>query len=300
MPAPAFILAAPHCGASRLAAHLGRHPQLCALPELHLCLGERIGELLDYGELDRGLTLDGLLRALAQLHEQTQNQAAVQRARAWLRARREAPVDTLYREIQAAAGGLIVVVPDAQSPLRPLALARLRSMAPEARWLHLVRHPLTHGMEFARLLRERLFVPPDYLDHRSRPPQIEPQIPWLRGNRNLLEHAPVDDPVRYRLMRMEDCQTQPRSAFADLCRWLGIASDPAVLAQMEDPSGWPYWDYGPACAPLGLELEIYETRAAGRGPVPASARLDVPLPWRDDGTGFAPEVVELAARFGYR
>ena len=298
--APVFILAAPYCGASRLAACLGRHPQLCALPELHLGLGERIGELLDVGALDRGLTLDGLLRALAQLHDNAQSEAAVQRGRAWLEARREAPVDGLYREILAAAGSRIVVVPDAQSPLRPLALMRLQSLAPDARWLHVVRHPFVHGVEFARALRERLFVPPDYLDHRRRPPEIDPQIPWLRCNSNLLEHAPLDDPARYRLVRLEDFDRQPQAVFGELCRWLGISVDRATLAAMSDPGGWPFWDYGPPSAPLGLELESYESRASGSAPTLDGFGLDAPLPWREDRAGFAAEVRELAERFDYR
>jgi hypothetical protein len=44
-PPPLFILAAPFSGASWLAAVLGRHPQVCALPQVFPFMAETVGEI---------------------------------------------------------------------------------------------------------------------------------------------------------------------------------------------------------------------------------------------------------------
>lgn len=281
---------------------LGRHPQVCALPELNLFLGETIDELLEVAGIADGMTLHGLLRAIAQLALGKQTDEAIAQARTVLEQHRSQPVSTLLQQLQTWAGERLLVIPDTQTPLRPMDLLRLERHAPGARCLHLVRHPYTHGLLFHESLRQRLFVPADYrdhFDHGARPPSIDPQIPWLRCNRNLLEWARERREDEYLLLAYEQLEAAPEAALGKVCAWLGL--DGANLAALRDYQAWPFWHPGPNSAPGGLEIEAYDrvepklARAAHE-----QARLDAPLPWKKNQAQLSPDVREQAAAFGYR
>jgi hypothetical protein len=299
---PVFILAAPYCGASRLAAMLGCHPQISALPELNLFLGDTIDELLETAAIADGLTLHGLLRAIAQLALGRQTDEAVAQARAVLEQHRRQPVSALLQQLQTWAGDRLLLIPDTQAPLRPMDLQRLDRHAPGARCLHLVRHPYTQGLLFYESLRQRLFVPADYLDHfdhGARPPTIDPQIPWLRCNRNLLQWAQQRREDDYMLLTGEELEAAPETALGKVCAWLKLeAANPAAMREYQ---AWLFWEHGPASAPGGLEIEAYDTvdRKLARA-AREQAQLDAPLPWTKTRAQFSPDVRQQAAAFGYR
>jgi hypothetical protein len=70
---------------------------------------------------------------------------------------------------------------------------------------------------------------------------------------------------------------------------------------MADYARWEFWGYGPPSAPYGLDAEALEDiRDEVMDTAFASPRLTDALPWRPDGAGFAPPVVEMAQKFGYR
>lgn len=297
--APVFLLAAPFSGASMLAARLGPHPDLCVVPELGLFMADRIGELLDIVALDRGPALDGLLRALAVLEFGESSDRAIDAARSWLAVRADRPVGFVIAHLAACAAPRRLVIPDSASPLRPMDLHRLRRHSPDAALLHLVRHPWTQGCLLAAWAQDRLFVPPDYKDHGVRPPQVDPQIPWLRANRNLdamLGVVPVAQ--RYRL-NDESLAERFEDGMAALCAWLGVDSSAEALATLQSPEDWGFAGYGPGTAPQGLEAEVLEPLPEADRALAAQPSLDAALPWRPDGQGFAPEVRALARGYGY-
>ncbi|MFA5941104.1 MAG: sulfotransferase [Sinimarinibacterium sp.] len=298
--APLFVLSAPYSGAERVAALLDVHPQLCALPSLKLFMADRVGELLDIQQLGQGGVIDGLLRALAQLKFGAQSDGAVIAAREWLQQRAAEPVVTVLDTLAELAAPRRLVIPDAESPLRPNDLRRLREQVPDAQCIHLVRHPWSQGVIAADRLGDRLFVPADFKDHAMRPPLLDPQIVWLRAHRNLLDHLLAGLPAaRARQLRWEELAVEPAATLAAIFEWLGEDRLPLSDAALGD-AGWCFAGYGPAEAPYGLDHEMLEE-------IPertlddafAAPSLDRPLPWRPDGLKFAAPVRALAGQFGY-
>ncbi|MDB5987569.1 MAG: hypothetical protein JWR16_2622 [Nevskia sp.] len=299
--APLFIFSAPYCGASRLAAMLGRHPEVCALPELSLFVGDDIGELLEIAEFSHGLMLDGLLRAIAQLAFGEQGDVQIQQARDWLEQRPQWSIAALLQQLRGWAQPRLLVIPDAQAPLRPVDLQRCAQAAPDARYLHLTRHPYTQGALFAPALKERQFVPTDYKDHSHKPPQIDPQIPWLRANLNILRAQAAKPAVPGLAITAEALEADVDATLTRICHWLGLKVGTAELSLMRDYRAWPFLQLGPTLAPLGLEAEAYQMDDARyRRHAAGTPTLSAPMPWKPDRSGFSTEVRELAATFGYR
>ena len=298
MSAPLFILAAPFSGACSLAAMLGRHPQLCALPPLHLGMAERVGDLLEIFRISQGRHADGLWRAVAQLEFGAQDDAAVARAQDWLQRQSDLSTAQLLAQLAARAAPRRLVLPDAESPLRPMDLLRLRRQFPDAAVLQLLRHPYTQGLLHAHWLGGQLFVPPDFKDHAQSPPRPDPQIGWLRSNTNL-ENFLREHRGPQQRTRSEDLVADAAGELARIAGWLEIDTDAAMLQAMQEPERWEFAGHGPASAPYGLEAEVLEAFSpALLAQAQSGARLDAPLPWRD-GQGFDAAVQALARTYGY-
>ncbi|HEY0973500.1 MAG TPA: sulfotransferase [Solimonas sp.] len=300
-PAPVFVLAAPFSGASRLTARLAGHPALYALPELCLFMADTVGELLDIFRLSQGPHADGLLRAVAQLEFGVQADPEIEAATQWLAQRREWTVGALLDELARRVAPRRLVIPDTETPLRPNDLRRLRRHAPTAVAVQVVRHPWTQAQRLVRWGHDRLFIPPDFKDHAWDPPLIEPQVPWLRANRNI-EQRYADAPQRLHRVSDESLDDAPSATLTALCRWLELPDDAATLDAMHaDEAAWAYGGHGPRRAPYGLEAEVLEMPPAReRGEPAAEASLEAVLPWRPDGAGFDAGVIALARRYGYR
>ena len=299
-PAPVFIFSAPYCGGSRLLAMLGGHPQICALPELNLFIGDNVGELLEIAGFSHGLLLDGLLRAIAQLAHGAQDDVSVAKAYDWLEANPQADAAALLKQLQAWAGDRLLLIADTQSPLRPVDLQRCAAAAPTARYLHLTRHPHAQGALFAPALKERQFVPTDYKDHSFKPAQIDPQIPWLRANHNILRACAAHGAALSLQLPIEALETDADAALTRICQWLGLRCGAAERSAMRDYKHWSYLQVGPTLAPMGLEAEAYQMDDKRyRRHAVAAPSLAAALPWKPDRSGFASDVRELAARFGY-
>ncbi|MGQ0697440.1 MAG: sulfotransferase [Panacagrimonas sp.] len=298
-PAPVFLLAAPFCGVSHLAAQLGCHPQLVALPELNLFMGDRIGEILEIAELSQSAQMDGLLRAIAQIEFDEQTDDTIAAARQWLEQRRDLATGALIHHLAGRVAPLRLVIPDTGSSMRPMDLRRLARQIPDAKFLHIVRHPWTQGCLLAAWARDRLFVPPDYKDFSFDPPEVDPQIPWLRANCNvdaLMRELPES---RARRVQIEMVESSFDDAAVTLCTWLEVASGQAELDAMKSSEAWEFSGFGPGTAPYGLEAEVLEILPDEDVERSSQVTLHGALPWRIDGMSFSPETLGLALGYGY-
>ncbi|WP_162932252.1 sulfotransferase [Solimonas sp. K1W22B-7] len=293
---PVWLLGAPFSGLTWLAGVLGTHPQLYATPQLHLTLADDVDGLLDIFATSQGEHGHGLLRTVAEVACGGQTDAGVAAARGWLEQRRKLKVSALLAELAARVAPRRLVIPDAETALRPYELLRLLRLAPDAPLVQLVRHPYTQGRLMSAWGVERLFVPMDYKDYSQDPPQVEPQIPWLRAQMNLDRAAGY---ARLRRITAEDLDRDFLDTLAGLCQWLGVDADPVTLELMADPGRWPYAGLGPAEAPGGLEPDVLMDWPAGLGAQAPAGSLENPLPWRDDGAAFDPQVQKLARGYGY-
>ncbi|MDR3414724.1 MAG: sulfotransferase [Nevskia sp.] len=297
--APLLLLSAPGAEAARLGAMLGRHPDAYGLPELNLHLAPTVDGLLSVFRVTQDNAQDGLLRCVAELYCGGQDEAAIAAAEAWLKRRADWPsMDLLSEFAQHIAPGMPVLSESALG-WRLLDIEGWLAQVPEARVLHLVRHPRPQCREVAARLKGPFFVPPDYKDYGVDPPAVDPQLAWYRINRNIEQAVAGLPAVQRRQLRVEDLYLAAEDTLQSICAWLGLRCDATALRRMLRPEDSPYSHLGPAVAPFGMEPGMQQApEFVGR--LPPRQELEGALEWRSDGKPFAAEVVALAHNYGYR
>lgn len=297
--APLLVLSAPGAEAARLAAMLGRHPEAYGLPELNLHLAATVEGLLSIFHITQGNVQDGLLRTVAQLYCGGQDEAAIAAARDWLRRRADWSSMELLDELGGRIAPKLPVLAESGLAWRPHDVEAWLARVPDARVLHVVRHPRTQCAEVAARLNGPLFVPPDYKDYGVDPAVIDPQLAWYRINRNIEQAVAMLPPAQHRQVQAEDLFVGPEDTLGAICGWLGLPFGDVALQRMLRPEDGPYARVGTAEAPYGMEPEFHEApefsgRLRPRQPLEGVAE------WRGDGRPLAAEVVAMARSYGYR
>jgi hypothetical protein len=302
MAAPLFLLAPPRSYTSLINAMIGQHPQTFGLPELNLFNVKKIKDL--WRRVSREIGGDsnrrhGLLRAVAEIYAGEQTSATITMAQHWAAAREDQTTGEVFLELVAKIDPLI---PVEKSPAYTVSAQRLTSIYetfPDARFIHLVRHPIPQGRSVMNL-NEGIFAyfvnAFDFEDNRA---IVDPQIAWHDININILnflDMVPKDQQIR---IRGEEFMEHPQKHLASICRWLGIRDDDDAIEAMMHPERSPFACFGPISALFGNDPNFLRGPAF-RQHTPKIPPLDGTLPWRDDGKGLRPEVIDLAQEFGYR
>ena len=299
MAAPLFLLAPSRSYTSVINAMIGQHPQTFGLPEMNLFNVNRVRDLWKMILNDIWGGRHGLLRAVAEIYAGEQTSAAIIMAQHWAAAREDQTTGEVYRELVQKIDPL---VPVDKSPAYTFSMDRLRRIYeafPEARFIHLVRHPVPQGKSILKLNDGTIAYFLNAFDFVDDEIVIDPQIAWHDINitiLNFLDMVPKDQQMR---IRGEDFMEHPRMHLRDVCRWLGIRDDDDAIEEMMHPERSPFACFGPITALFGNDPNFL------RDPVfrqhkPKIPPLDGALPWRDDGKGLRSEVIDLAHEFGYR
>lgn len=301
MAAPLFLLAPPRSYTSLMNAMLGQHPQCFGLPELCLFNVEYLMQLWVRTSDEMGSeakTRHGLLRAVAEIYAGEQTMDSVRMATHWCAARQTRTTGEVYRELVDQIHPLIAVEKSPAYTVDIQRLWRLWETFPDARFIHLTRHPVGQCKSVMSLYDGTfaLFVNSiDFLEDRA---IVEPQFAWYDLNINImnfLDHVPAAQQMR---IRGEDVMGDPPKFLGEICRWLGIRDDVDAIDEMMHPERSPFACFGPLDAMFGNDPNFLS------GPTfrPHTVKmppLNKPVPWREDGQGLKPEVVELARELGY-
>jgi Sulfotransferase family len=292
---PLFLLAPARSCSSVVVAMLGQHPRLYGFPELRLFRAARVGQLLVEPAAGDGMPAReraaGLLRALAQLHDGEQSPESVDRAWQWLRQRQDWDVAAVLDELLRLIAPVTGVEKSPETSLTDGALVRAARAYPQARYVHLVRHPWSTvaSMTVAWGPLDYWHVP------RDRAAQFCATV-WLEQHRRILDFGARLGPDRFLRLRAEDILNQPADVLASVCRWLGIEDDGEHVAAMSAPELSPYASPGPPNASGGFDPSFL--RWPRRRDVTLPASLAAPASWRlECGTYHA--VIGLARRLGY-
>jgi glyoxylase-like metal-dependent hydrolase (beta-lactamase superfamily II) len=312
---PCFLLAPPLGFAALVGAMLGRHPQLYGLPETHLFGYETMAEWWGSSTQASFAMAHGLLRAVAQLEFGEQTESAVQLAGGWLRRRLHLCTGALLEVLAERVHPRLLVEKSPSVVYNVESMRRAYAMFPQARFVHLLRHPRDFGEAVLAAIDEAAAqeaLPPGHwlLQLCSFPPApgaqaeapaegvLDPQWGWYALNRNIadfLEGVPAAQVYR---VRGEHLLTEPDTALPALASWLGLRDDPVAVHEMKHPERSPFARFGPPNATYGDDPSFLQNPALRPGRArPLS--LEGALPWRADGGGFAPEVRRLAQEFGY-
>jgi hypothetical protein len=315
---PLFILAPPRSFTSVIGTMVGQHPQLYGLPETKLLGFESMAEW--WRRCQTWPMMHGLLRALAELYFGGQNRPNVTRALGWLRRRLHLSTGAVMESLAQRVAPLILVEKSPLIVVRIESMRRAQALFPDARFIHLLRHPRAQGdsiLKVDSVIQEDLPgaplmkwverfgsyppappAPGEEPEPPASPGSIDPQWGWYAQHRNILDFLEEVPPEQVLRIRGEDVLTDPDSALFSLATWLGLRADAAAIDEMKHPERSPYACIGPHGARYGNDL-LFLRSPALRPARAESKSLDGPLPWRTDGRGFAPAVRRLAQEFGY-
>ena len=301
MAAPLFLLAPPRSYTSLINAMVGQHPQAFGLPELNLFNVQRVRDL--WGRVSDDVGDDsnrrqGLLRAVAEIYGGEQTRATVTMAIHWASAREHLSTGEVFREIVDQIDPLIAVEKSPAYTISLKRLTRIYETFPDARFIHLVRHPIPQSRSVMKLNDGVFALFVNSFEFAADRAIVDPQIAWHDININILNLLDKVPPAQHIRMRGEEIMANPRQELAKICRWLGIRDDEAAIEAMMHPEASPFACFGPVNALFGNDPNFL------RGPrfrqhKPKIPPLDAALPWRDAGRRLRPQVVELAREFGY-
>jgi hypothetical protein len=298
MPEPLIILAPPRSFTSVVCAMLGQHPQMYGLPEVHLFAAETIGELFHFYRIAGRRRQHGLLRVIAELYMGQQTVQTIELARLWLWRHMDVETGSLFKRLIARVAPRIIVEKSVSTIWRPENLERLGKTFPNARFIHLTRHPRPQCESMLEAAKHERPLARQMLDDSTEPPTIDPQILWYKHNSNIMRFLAAV-PVERRLhVRGEDLLHDPDTSLRQIAAWLGLQTDAAAIEAMKHPERSPFAVVGPINALFGNDPKFL------KDPVLRLSRaqpqsLQGPLSWRGDVDGFLPEVTELAMEFAY-
>jgi hypothetical protein len=292
--APLFVLAPARSYSSLIVAMLGRHPELYGFPELRLFRATRVAELLLDPAPSQGAPaserLDGLLRALAQLHDGQQTVESVSRAYGWLERRTHWGVETVFDHLLELVSPLTGVEKSPETSRTDDALRRASAAYPRARILHLVRHPWSTVRSMLEAWSSLPYWGVDEVDA----PQYCLNV-WLEQHCRIAAFGRSLGSGQFIRLRSEDVVDRPLDVLAVFCRWMGIDDgDDSILAMMH-PERSPFASHGPVNAGGGYDPKFLTNPRLRCGQAPP---LAVPDEWRVDAAPLR-TAVDLARQFGY-
>jgi hypothetical protein len=257
---------------------IGQHPQLAGLPELKLFGYGTIAELehsLPAYWRQRGFThrSPGLVRALAEFEFGGQTPALIDAARKWLRARGHWSGADVLDVLLARVAPRQAVEKSPENVTSTAALKRIKAAYPNARYLHLTRHPLTTQASASRHLRRTV---PEH------PQTCEPMAgiaAWVQVHQRILRFTAVLPKQRTLRVRAEDVLNDPDHQLREIARWLGMRDDDAAIEAMRHPERSPFARFGPRGSGVigGHDHGFLRDPVVRRAELPAS--LEPPEGW---------------------
>lgn len=270
---------------------IGQHPELYGLPEVNLFAADTLGGLLRWFEFRPRLS-HGLLRAVAELGLGAQTAENVATAKEWLGEDPSLTTPELFRDMAAWAGGRGLVDKSPLHVYEEAAMKRMSGGFPDARFIHLVRHPRSTCESVSNLqtaIREG--------GGRTLARELDPDQVWLYPHQRIdgfLSELPSN---QWRVIRGESFLAEPEPHLTDLCLWLGIACDDDALDAMLHPERSPFACLGPRNAPFGTDPNFIRNPALRRFvPKPVSLEGPVAMPGNPH---FSKDLIEYAQALGY-
>jgi hypothetical protein len=291
------ILAPPRSFTTVMSAMLGQHPQLYGIPETYLFTCDSVDE---WATLYRGTDhMNGALRAIAQAIFGQQTKPTVNLARQWLQARSHLTTSEALRLLARRVAPRILVEKTPAASDRLEFMQRMLREFPQARFLHLTRHP--YGQAMSRLERRFNGVRadgPTSLVEAAQSLGEDPARLWLATHKTILRFLQDVPEEQQLLARGEDVLNAPDEALRRIAGWLGIHADDEAIDAMKHPERSVFAQVGPPNALRGGDEKFFHDPVLRptSGDLP---RLDSPVPWSPDAVGLSSDVRQLASGFGY-
>ena len=241
---PLIILSPPRSFSSVVSTIIGEHPQLYGFPELHLFGAETVEELIRKEQKGGNVAgPPGVLRTLAQEHDQVQTSATITKGIAWLHERKHWSTKKLLDYLFDLVNPKIAVEKSPGTASKTKHIERAYAMYPQAYYLHLTRHPLSARNSihefFTTKKRSREGVN-SYLKS-----SVDSLLVWFLVHTNIVNFTnslPVGQTMR---IKGEDLLSQPDIYLPQIAQWLGLRTDAEAIEAMKHPENSPYACIGP-------------------------------------------------------
>jgi pimeloyl-ACP methyl ester carboxylesterase/NAD(P)-dependent dehydrogenase (short-subunit alcohol dehydrogenase family)/acyl carrier protein len=218
----AFLLSAPRSGSTLLRVMLAGHPLLFCPPELHLLGFNTMGERKS--SLQGSYLEEGLVRAIKELKAVSAEEAQAL-AKEWVDS--DLPVAAVYERLQEMAQGRLLIDKSPSYAGSIETLKNAKALFASAKYIHLVRHPLSVMDSFVKNRFDRL------LGLTAQSPRDAAEKVWVESNANLVEFLGSLDPTQSITLRYEDLVRTPAAVMKQLCSFLEVPFDEAVLQPYE-------------------------------------------------------------------
>jgi sulfotransferase family protein len=290
-----FILCPPRSFSSVVGAMVGQHPDLYGLPEVNLPAADTVADLMRTYSVAGPQARHGLLRALAQLHDRRQTEQTVRSAQAWLSSRVHWSTKQVFDHLLEYIEPQVAVEKSPRTVMKREYLQRIRAWYPEARFLHLTRHPRSTGLSQINVAKR---VKEMGMSNRRDTDNMNPDFFWLRAQQNILELLSGLPQRQWLRVKGEDLLSSPDQHLRRIAEWLNIRTDTEAIECMKQPELSPYSCLGPSNARYGADINFLESPRLRPGRIEEPV-LDGPLPWAPH-RGFPRQVISVAREYGYR
>jgi hypothetical protein len=276
---------------------IGQHCELMALPELKLFAYSTLGELaasLPHHWIARGAKhrSPGLVRAIAHFEFGGQAIESIDCALKWLDDRSHWSGADVLDFLQDRISPRIAVEKSPENVESDAALARLSNAYPQARYLHLTRHPVTTQRSMQEHLNRTV---PEY------PSEAEPMsgiATWVETHTRILRFTANLPNHACKRMKAEDVLNDADEQLRSIADWLDIRCDDAAIDGMKHPEASPFAKPGPASSGVVGGNDPSFLLNPVPHPVEVASAVERPAGW----VGYASlwsRTVDLAMEMGY-
>jgi Sulfotransferase family len=307
---PLIILSPGRSFGTAVCAMLAQHPRLYGLMETQLFARDTLSTWWE--DFGTNAHSHGLLRSVAAMVFGEQTPKAVNGAKRWLWKRVEHRTASIFEEL---TGVIFPLIPIDNSPIitfRAEHMERVLESFPEARFLHLTRHPVAYGQSLLRFFQASAsHRPPNQTAallrnsesiffglNDSESSTLDPQDPWYIRHSGIVSFTSRLSAAQHMRIRVEDLAVESADTLRAIAAWMGVCGEYSSVDKMMHPERWPFAAIGPWNARLGGDQEFLRSPT-----VPADSgdgyTVEGPVPWREDAAEFKEEVRRLAREFGY-
>ncbi|MEO1260059.1 MAG: amino acid adenylation domain-containing protein [Bacteroidota bacterium] len=219
---PIFILAPPRSGTTLLRVMLAGHPELFACNELQLLHFETLADRSKAYTGKFNLWTEGLIRAVMELENLTAAQA---KSLLYAYEKKGMTTSGMINHLKTWANDRTIVDKSPSYLLDPLALEKAIRDFPNARFIHLVRHPYSMVKSFEKYHMDQVL----YLKEHGHSAQALGELVWLHSHQNAVDFLQKIPARQRHFLRYEDLVKYPEREMQELCYEIGLPYHPNLV-----------------------------------------------------------------------
>lgn len=291
---PIFLLAPARSYSTVTLALLAGHQDIYGFPEMLLFESDTVGELLNpiqassHTLMFADIRLSGILRAVSDALEGSQEGSAICRAKEWLAERSSWSLPQLMDYLLPLVYPRIGLEKSPATVGSDKALDACMEYYPQSRYIHLTRHPAT-------TIRSTI----DYwspFSHDERSLITWSASTWYKSHLRIMHKLSQLPSQRWLRMRAEDVVGDPATWLPHILDWLGLHYDNECVSRMTQTQNWRFAGTGQSGELFGGDARFM--RSPALRPIPQLAEAAFDPSW-----GLLEEVIRrmtsLASDLGY-